>query len=166
MYYNLKQVNPYPSIHSPLRIVEQCWYFHFRLLSMQRANDALKTSEDFSLETGDSTPCFSIHKTLMFNNKTFSVPKGYSMSKWALLLKVFIVLIAAFPMKMLQADDVLKTSEEYSLEKFEGKLPSKELPVIVVPDGTPSLSTSFTFFFTKVTKFSLCISQHKKQQKL
>ena len=84
---------------------------------MQGANDSLKTSEDFSLETGDSTPCFSIHKTLMFNNKTFSAPKVYSMSKWALLLKVFIVIIAAFPMKMLQADDALKTSEEYSLEK-------------------------------------------------
>ena len=132
---------------------------------MQRANDALKTSEDFSLETGDSTPCFCIHKTLMFNNKTFSAPKVYSMSKWALLLKVFIVLVAASPMKMLQADDVLKTSEEYSLETFEGKLPSKELPVIVVPDGTPSLSTSFTFFFIKVTKFSLCIFQHKKTAK-
>ena len=162
MYYNLKQVNPYPSIHSPLRIVEQCWYFHFRLLSMQRANDALKTSEDFSLETGDSTPCFCMHKTLMCNNEIFSALKR-RFTQW---VKVFIVLIAASPMKMLQADDVLKTFEEYSLEKFEGKLPSKELPVIVVADRNPPLSTSFTFFFTKVTMFSLCISQHQKQPKL
>ena len=89
MYHNLKQLNPYPSIDPPLGIVKQCWYFHFRLLSMQRANDALKTSEDFSLETGDSTPCFSIHKTLMFNNKTFSAPKVYSMSKMSLITQSF-----------------------------------------------------------------------------
>ena len=36
-------------------IVEQCWYFHFQLMSMQRANDALKTSDDYSLGTGDSS---------------------------------------------------------------------------------------------------------------